>query len=299
MSAAPRRILLTGANGQVGWELQRCLAPLGEVVACTRAELDLLQPQTVRDVVQGVGPAAIVNAAAYTAVDRAESDRDTAFTVNAHAPAALAEEARALGIPIVHYSTDYVYAGDATTPYREEAPTAPLGVYGASKLAGDEGIVESGAAHLILRTCWVYAARGRNFLRSMLALAHERPELRVVADQVGSPTPARLIAEVTAHILSQHLAPDGFPLPEERWGVYHLAARGAVSWHEFATAIVEGDPQRDRQTARAIHPITTADYPTPARRPSYSVLNSERIERTFGVRMPDWREQLGLVLAEL
>jgi dTDP-4-dehydrorhamnose reductase len=292
-------ILLTGADGQVGWELRRTLAPLGRVVAVRRADVDLADEGALRALVRELRPAAIVNAAAYTAVDRAETERELAFAVNATAPGVLAEESARLGVPVVHYSTDYVFDGTKGAPYTEDDPVTPLGVYGESKLAGDRAILVSGAAHLVFRTSWVYAARGRNFLLTMLRLAHEREELRVVVDQRGVPTPARLIAETTAQVLGRFATGAGFAIPEQRWGVYNLAARGETTWHGFAEAIVALDPRREAQRCRAVTAITTAEFPTPARRPAYSVLEPARLEGAFGVRMPEWREGLELVMGEL
>ena len=300
MTAPPdRAILLTGADGQVGWELQRALAPLGRVVALRRADADLADADALRAVVRRARPALVVNAAAYTAVDAAERERDVAFRVNADAPGVLAEEAARAGVPIVHYSTDYVFDGAKGAPYVEDDPVGPPSVYGESKLAGERRVAAACPAHLVLRTSWVYAARGRNFLLTMLRLAHERDELRVVADQHGVPTPARLVADVTAAMLARAATADGFALPPSLAGTYHVAARGATTWHAFAEAIVARDPRRGAQRCRAVVPIATADFPTPARRPAYSVLDPSRLERAFALRMPDWRGQLALVLEEL
>ena len=293
-----RPILLTGADGQVGWELRRALAPLGRVVALRRAEADLADPDALRAAVRAARPALVVNAAAYTAVDAAERDRDVAFRVNADAPGVLAEEAARLGAPIVHYSTDYVFDGAKGTPYVEGDAVGPQGAYGESKLAGERAVVAANPAHLVLRTSWVYAARGRNFLLTMLRLAHEREELRVVADQHGVPTPARLVADATAAVLARLATAGGFDLGD-RAGVYHVAARGPTTWHAFAESIVALDPRRASQRCRAVVPIRTADFPTPARRPAYSVLDPARLEAAFALRMPEWREQLALVMGEV
>jgi dTDP-4-dehydrorhamnose reductase len=292
-------LLLTGAAGQVGWELRRTLAPLGTVVALRRADVDLADAGALRAALRAHRPSAIVNAAAYTAVDRAESEPTLAFAVNAVAPGVLAEEAARLGVPLVHYSTDYVFDGTKGAPYTEEDPVAPLGAYGEGKLAGDEAVGRAGGPHLVFRTSWVYAARGRNFLRTMLRLARERDELRVVSDQTGVPTPARLVAEVTAQVLARHATTGGFALPAAASGVYNVAARGATTWHAFATAILAADPRRAEQRCRTVVPITTADFPTPARRPAFSVLDPSKLERTFGLRMPEWREGLALVMEEV
>lgn len=292
------KLLLLGANGQVGHELRRALAPLGEVVCTTRSGAladgrpcevaDLDRPETLAALVARIAPDVVVNAAAYTAVDAAETDRDAAFRANAEAPAALAAACAQSGALLVHYSTDYVFDGNATRPYREDDPTAPMGVYGASKLAGEEAVRASGARHLVFRTAWVYASHGRNFMRTMLRLAAEREELRVVADQVGTPTPAALIADVTAQVLARPFAGSG---------LWHLAATGGTSWHGFASAIVALAHARGL-IARAprVVPIATADYPTPARRPAWSRLDCGRLERDFGIALPGWQEALDAVL---
>ena len=295
------RILLLGGNGQVGGELRRSLAPLGDVVVATRdgrldggvgcEGADLDQPSSLSSLVERIAPDAVVNAAAYTQVDRAEAEREAAFRANAEAPAALAAACAQRGAMLVHYSTDYVFDGRGARPYREDDSAAPLGAYGASKLAGEQAVRASGARHLVLRTAWVYAAHGRNFLRTMLRLAAERDELRVVADQRGTPTPAALIADVTAQLLAQ--APLGS-------GLWHLAATGETSWHGFAEAIVAGAHARGLIARKPrVLPITTIDYPTPAARPAYSVLDCSALRRDFGIALPDWREGLGKTLDEL
>lgn len=287
-------ILLTGKNGQVGWELQRALLPLGRVDAFGHRELDLADAGVVRRKLDEVRPDIIVNAAAYTAVDKAESETDLAQAVNAAAPALLAQEAAQRGALLIHYSTDYVYDGAKAVPYVETDPTAPLGAYGRSKLAGEAGVRASGCHHLIFRTSWVYAARGANFLRTILRLAAEREELRIVADQIGAPTWARLIAEATAHALRQ-------AMQERRGGnfesgVFHLAAAGETSWHGFASAIVAG---RSGLRVKTVTPIATADYPTPAKRPANSRLDTGAFRARFGLALPDWRDCLPLCLEEL
>ena len=295
----PPTILLTGAAGQVGWELRRSLAPLGHVVALSRSELDLTRHGRIAEMVEAVAPAVIVNAAAYTAVDLAESERDAAFAINATAPRALAESAARAGAAMVHFSTDYVFDGTKTTAYLEDDAPAPLGVYGSSKLAGDQAVMGAGIPYFVLRTSWVYAARGRNFLRTMLRLAHERAELAVVADQFGAPTPARLVADVTAQLLGHGRDPTGFRFPSRLSGVYNVTARGVASWYDLATAILALDPRRERQTVRHIRAVTTAEYPTPARRPTNSRLDLGKLERTLGIRMPEWKAQLETVMREL
>lgn len=291
------RLLLLGGNGQVGRELRRRLPALGEVVVATRdgAEADAVAdfdaPDALTELVRRIAPDVVVNAAAHTAVDKAESEPDAAFRVNALGPAALAQGCTATDALLIHYSTDYVFDGTASRPYREDDATAPLGAYGASKLAGEEMIRASGARHAILRTAWVYAAHGKNFLRTMLRLAGERDELRVVADQVGAPTPAAWIADATARIVGQ-----GVPAS----GVWHLTAAGETSWHGFAEAIMDEAQSRGLIAGRPrVLPIGTADYPTPARRPAYSVLETTKLRDDFGIAPPDWRDGLRAVLDEV
>ena len=279
-------ILLTGADGQVGFELERLLAGLGEIVAADRAMLDLGNADAIADVVRRVKPSLIVNAGAYTAVDRAESEPELARAINARAPAILAEEAKRLSATLVHYSTDYVFDGKRTTPYAEDAPTSPLNVYGLTKLEGEQAVAASGARAIVLRTSWVYGLRGKNFLLTMRKLASERDELRVVADQIGVPNWSRTLASATARIVGA-----GLPALAERSGLYHLSCSGQTSWYDFARAIV-GEVPKPR-----IVPITTAEYPTPARRPAYGVLATTRFEATFGFALPDWRQALAECIA--
>lgn len=288
-------ILLLGANGQVGWELCRTLAPLGPVVSLERADADLADADALSRVVRKIAPSLIVNAAAYTAVDRAEEEEDLAHAINAAAPGILAAEAKRLGAALVHYSTDYVFDGGSVTPYRENDKPAPLGVYGRTKLAGEEAIAASGCAHLILRTSWVYSLRGRNFLLTVQRLAGELEELRIVADQHGAPTWARGIAEATALILAACGSASCAGALAERGGLYHLTAAGETTWHGFAEAVVEwmresGQPVK----CRGITPIGTEDYPTPARRPARSSLDCGKLRGAFGIALPDWRAQLRL-----
>ncbi len=298
-------ILLLGANGQVGHALRSALSPLGEVVATTRSATlddgnvceiaDFDRPETLPALIARLAPQAVVNAAAYTAVDRAETDRDAAFRANADAPAAIAQACAAAGIPLIHYSTDYVFDGSGTRPYREDDATSPLGVYGESKRAGEEAIDASGARHAILRTAWVYAAHGKNFMRTMLRLAAERDELRVVADQIGSPTSADLIAETTVAVLRAMIDD-----PQRSFGTRHLTASEQTSWHGFATAIVERAHAQGRLARRpAVTAIATADYPTPARRPAYSVLDCGLLQSELGLRLPRWSDDLDRVIAQL
>ena len=293
-------ILLLGANGQLGQELRRALAPLGTIVATTRSGAlpdgsacevaDFDQPASLAALLDRVQPTVVVNAAAYTAVDRAESDRDAAFRANAEAPGVLAQWCAQAGVPLVHYSTDYVFDGQGTRPYREDDSTAPLGVYGASKLAGEQAIRAAGGRHLIFRTAWVYASHSANFLRTMLRVGAERDVLRVVADQVGTPTPAALIADVTAQSL-QH---DG-----ALSGTWHLTAKGETSWHGFAEAIfAEAVATGVLPRAPKVEAITTAEYPTPAKRPAYSHLDVAKLEQDFGVVLPSWQDGLKRVIAD-
>ncbi len=288
-------ILLLGANGQVGWELRRALAPLGPVRALERAEADLADPDALSRAVRETAPSLIVNAAAYTAVDRAEEDEALAQAINADAPGLLAGEARRLGIALVHYSTDYVFDGAGELPARESDPTAPLNAYGRTKLAGEAAIRDSGCAHLILRTSWVYSMRGANFLLTVKRLAAELEEMRIVADQTGAPTWARGIAGATALILARCGAPAETGGLAEKGGLYHLTASGETSWHGFAEAIVDWMRATDQPVrCKQVHPIPTSDYPTPAKRPANSLLDCAKLRETFGIVMPDWRDQLGL-----
>lgn len=279
-------VLVTGANGQLGFELVRLLAPHGDVVATDRARLDLADPDAIVAAVRGARPALIVNAAAYTAVDRAEKEPALAHAINGRAPGILAEEAKRLGALLIHYSTDYVFDGERRTPYPEDAPAAPRNVYGASKLDGERAIAATGAHALVFRTSWVYGLRGANFLLTIRRLAAQRDELRIVADQIGVPNWCRELAQATARIVGA-----GLGAAIERGGLYHLCAHGEASWHEFACAILAGAP------APRIVAITTAEYPTPARRPAYGVLATTRFEATFGFALPDWHDSLARCLA--
>ena len=281
------KLLLSGATGQIGFELAKLLPAHGEVSALDRASLDLGDPDAIVETVRRLRPNIIVNAAAYTAVDRAETDADRAFAINARAPAVLAEEAKRIGAVMIQYSTDYVFDGSSATPYREDAPAQPLNVYGRSKLEGERAIAAVGGANLILRTSWVYGLRGQNFLLTMRRLARERDEIRIVADQLGVPNWSRGLARITASLVGL-----GSSALAERAGLYHLSARGSASWFEFAQAII-GNVARP-----TLLPITSAQYPTPARRPAYGVLAPDKFESTFGFVLPDWRSWLGECLGE-
>ncbi len=291
-------IFITGGNGQVGFELQRQFALFGTILAPARQELDLTNAEAVDVYLEKHQPDLILNAAAYTAVDKAESEPEQAKRLNAELPAQLAGYVVKQGIPLVHYSTDYVYPGNGESPWQEDSPTGPLSVYGQTKLEGDKAVLESGASHLIFRTSWVYAARGNNFMKTMLRLGREREALSIVNDQIGAPTPARLIAQVTALAFTMQGPPLTINIPS---GVYHLAPRGKTSWHGFANEIF--NQAREAGEALAITPestagIPTAEYPTPAQRPLNSRMALGKLESTLGITMPTWQSQLGLTLRE-
>lgn len=280
-------ILLTGRNGQVGWELQRSLQGLGRIVAPDSKQLDLTDPDTIRAVIDEVRPTLIVNPAAYTAVDLAEQEQARAHAINGVAPGVMAEQAKRLGIPLIHYSTDYVYSGDGEAPWRESDPVAPQNVYGATKLAGEDAIRAVGCDHLILRTSWVYAARGKNFLLTMRRLGREREALNIVADQIGAPTWARTIADLSAHIVASR--PDWQGVS----GVYHLVNGGVTSWFGFAEAIFRLAAAAGDKTP-ALSPIASEAYPTPAKRPKNSRLTLDKLADTFDLVPPQWDEALAL-----
>ncbi|SFR14185.1 dTDP-4-dehydrorhamnose reductase [Desulfoscipio geothermicus] len=293
------KIMLTGKNGQVGWELQRTLAPLGQVIALGRQDLDLADPGQIRERVREIKPDIIVNAAAYTAVDKAEEEPELAMSVNGIAPGILAEEAKLIDAAIVHYSTDYVFNGQKNSPYTEEDEPEPLNVYGKTKLAGEQAIKAVGVPYLILRTSWVYGMRGKNFLLTILRLAWEREELRVVDDQIGSPTWSRMVAEATAQILARVYSPL-MPYPSlltDVSGIYHLSAGGHTSWYGFTKEIIKY-ASRLTPYSLQVSPIPSADYPAPARRPAYSVLSNLKLKETFGVAMPDWELLLKIAIEE-
>jgi dTDP-4-dehydrorhamnose reductase len=286
-------ILLLGRHGQVAWELQRTLQTIGHLTTLGSSDLDLADGEQVRAAVRQIRPQIIVNAAAYTAVDKAESEVELARSINTIAPTILAEEAKKLGALLVHYSTDYIFDGRKNGAYVEEDATNPLSIYGQTKLEGEQGIQAIGGDHLILRTTWVYGNRGKNFLLTILRLAAERPELKIVADQIGAPTWSRSIATVTGQILSQwpqNSAP----------GVYHLSGGGATSWHGFAEKIVEYAQKYQPERVLAVQkilPIGTSDYPTPAQRPANSRLDNSKLHHTFGLGLPDWEQDLALAMA--
>jgi dTDP-4-dehydrorhamnose reductase len=294
------KILLLGKDGQVGWELQRALAPLGELLAYGRDGADLADAAALRALVAGTAPDVIVNAAAYTAVDKAETDQDAAQAVNAAGVGALAEEAARLGAWLVHYSTDYVFDGAKPAAYLEDDAVAPQSVYGASKEAGEQAIRASGCRHLILRTSWVFAARGGNFAKTMLRLAQEKEQLKVVGDQYGAPTSAELIADVTALCLYR-LAHDA-ALARTASGTYHLVAGGETTWHGYARFVV-GQAQRlgvqVKVAAEAIQAIATSEYPVPAKRPANSRLDTQKLRRTFGLALPDWQVHVARLVSEI
>jgi len=284
-----KRILVTGKNGQVGYELCRTLAPLGEVVAWGRDDLDLTDPDAIRNRIRETRPDLVVNAAAYTAVDAAETEPETAMAVNGEAPGIMAGAAGKIGAALVHFSTDYVFDGAAQAPYDENDPPNPIGVYGQSKLAGEKAVQEAGVPHLILRTAWVYGGRGKNFYLTIRRLLKERPELKVVDDQFGAPTWNRMIAEAAAQILVQcrEVNPMGRMDLSSVPGIYHLTCSGQTTWYGFAEEIRSLAPAGS-QAARIL-PIPTSDYPTPAKRPLNSVLANDKLANTFGIRLPDWR----------
>ncbi|PNB73596.1 dTDP-4-dehydrorhamnose reductase [Pseudomonas sp. GW456-E7] len=286
------KVLINGRNGQVSHELQRRLGAVGELIVLGRDQLDLAQPDQIRRQVQNVRPDLIINAAAHTAVDLAESEPQAAFAINAIAPGILAEEALALDIPLIHYSTDYVFDGLKAGPYNEDDTPNPLGVYGKSKLAGEQAIKDVQGRHLILRTSWVYSTHGRNFLLTMQRLLQEKPELRVVADQIGAPTWAGTIANSTLALIERWRANE-----VANWGTYHLSAQGETSWFGFAQAIGEALRQQGKPCATLL-PIPSSDYPTPAARPLNSRLDCSRLQRDWGVSQPDWQTALRECLAE-
>jgi dTDP-4-dehydrorhamnose reductase len=286
------RILLIGKVGQVGWELRRTLAPTAHVSCVDFPEIDLTNADSIRRWVRETRPGIVINAAAYTAVDKAESEPEKAMAINGVAPGILAEEAKKLNALLVHYSTDYVFDGSSKTPYVETDPPNPLGAYGRSKVAGDEAVKAADGAHLIFRLCWVYGARGQNFMLTIMRLAREREKLRVVGDQFGCPTWSRMIAETTALALHRGAARNDWNALS---GTYHLAASGFTSWQGFAQAIVNRMSPEGKKCS-LVEAISTPEYPTPAKRPAYSVLGCDKLDRAFGLRLPHWEESLRQVL---
>lgn len=296
------KILLTGKNGQVGFELQRALAPLGEIVAVDQGECNLADESAIRRLVGATRPDVIVNPAAHTAVDKAESEPALAQAINGVAPGVFGEAAARIGALVVHYSTDYVFKGDKEGWYTEDDTPNPQSVYGKTKLAGEQTLLASGARHLIFRTSWVFGAHGANFAKTMLRLASERSNLRVVADQFGAPTSAALIADVTAQILGQYLRGCRLASAEFPYGLYHLVAAGRTNWHEYAQAVVQAAQEAGKPLKLGpndVQAITTAEYPLPAPRPANSCLNTTRLRETFGLCLPDWRQGLNHVMTQL
>ncbi|RDH91746.1 MAG: dTDP-4-dehydrorhamnose reductase [endosymbiont of Seepiophila jonesi] len=293
------QILIIGDQGQVGWELQRSMATLGDVIAIGRRTksltIDLADPGTIHKAVREIKPDWIINAAAYTVVDKAEEEHELAMAVNGTAPGVLAEEAKAIKATLIHYSTDYVFDGKATEPYKEESPTNPLSVYGKTKLAGEKAVEAVDGRYLILRTGWVYGNRGQNFLMTMRRLAHEREELKIVDDQYGAPTWCRHIAEATSQAVSQCVVnPD---LLDEKRGLYHLSSDGMTTWYVFSRSIFELMREADEKILlQAVKPITTEEYPLPAPRPGYSILDNTKLRHHFGVVLPDWKLVLDQVM---
>jgi dTDP-4-dehydrorhamnose reductase len=304
-------ILLIGTNGQVGRELNIMLPRVGEVTALDRQRLDLTQPEEIRRAIRTFHPAFIINAAAYTAVDKAESEESVARAINAEAPGVMAEEAKKIGATLIHYSTDYVFDGAKTTPYAEDDPTNPKNAYGRTKLEGERAIQASGARYLIFRTAWVYATEGRNFLLTILRLATQREEIKIVRDQIGAPTLNSEIAAATTNILARiSSAEGGLRSSPDVSGIYHMTAGGETTWYDFTNAILEEAAKTPESAhwfaaatsglpfiVRRVIPITADEYPTPARRPAYSVLSNARLNRTFSLQLPDWRKQLQSVFA--
>ena len=290
------KILVTGKDGQVGWELQRVLAPLGDIAAFDRSQLDLSRECSIRERVREVSPHIIVNTGAYTAVDKAVAEPDLAMTINGVAPGILAQEAHRLNALLIHYSTDYVFDGTKSGPYTEEDVPNPLNVYGATKLAGERAIQAAGAGHMILRTSWVYGARGHNFMLTMLRLAREREELQVISDQIGAPTWCRSLAEATERMLRGRLAKKS--AGAECDGIFHVTASGSTSWFEFAREILTRT-EADRTRQPKLTPILSEHYKSAAKRPKNSLLSNQKLERTFSFGLKDWKEELKSALRDL
>lgn len=307
MNRSDLKIAIVGRSGQLAWEANRQFQGLGQIICVGRPEFDLADIDGVRAEIRRIKPSILINAAAYTAVDQAESEPEAATKINSDAPCAMAEEAKRLGALFITYSTDYVFDGKSPFPYKEEEPTAPLNVYGASKLSSERAVAAVGGSHLIFRTSWVYGARGKNFLKTILKLAAERPELRIVDDQIGAPTWSRDLADATRKIIEQLAAKSSsakISIVEalgDRSGIYHMTAAGSVSWYGFATAIVEEMRKRglSKGNPAQVIPILSSQFPTPAARPHNSRLSNQKLSRVFGVSLPPWRESLVSVMDEL
>jgi dTDP-4-dehydrorhamnose reductase len=289
------KILLFGKTGQLGWELNRSLLTIGDVVAVDYPQVDFSNLNSIRDLVRDVCPDVIVNAAAYTAVDKAEEEQELAYSINAIAPGVLAEEAVRLKAVLIHYSTDYVFDGEKGSAYLETDPPNPINVYGKSKLDGETLVQETGGAFLIFRTSWVYSLRRESFVTKVLKLARTQPVLRIVNDQIGSPTWCRMLAEITGQVLAAGKKSENLWFYERR-GLYHVAGLGSTSRYEWARTIVENDPRRTEQLVKEINPALTSDFPTPAKRPLFSALRCDRFINTFGFELPDWRDSLKLAM---
>ena len=307
MNRADLKIVIVGRNGQLAWEANRRFQGLGQIICVGRPEFDLADIDGVRAEIRRIRPSVLVNAAAYTAVDQAESEPEAVMKINSDAPAAMADEAKRLGALFISYSTDYVFDGKNTSAYQETDSPAPLNVYGASKLSGERAVEAVGGSHLIFRTSWVYGARGKNFLKTILKLAAERPELKILDDQVGAPTWSRDLADVTGKIIEQLVGESSLKSVSigealgDRRGIYHMTAAGSVSWCGFATAIVEEMRKRglSKRNLAKVTPIPSSQYPTPAARPKNSRLCNQKLSRVFGVSLPPWRESLAAVMNEL
>jgi dTDP-4-dehydrorhamnose reductase len=289
------KILLFGKHGQLGWELQRSLQGLGQVLAYDYPEVDFTAPSSLRQLVVDFGPQIVINAVAFTEVDKAESEAGRAKLINAEAPALLAEVCRGIGAALIHYSTDYVFDGMKATPYTENDAPRPLNVYGQTKLDGEGAILQAGATSLIFRTAWVYSMRRDSFVSKVLSWAHSQPEIRIVDDQISNPTWARALAEITAQLLAK-AGPDPLPWLSERRGLYHLAGWGFTSRLEWAKAILQNDPDQTHQVVQRVLPARSAEFPTAAARPLFTALDCGKFEQTFAVRLPDWELALSLAM---
>ncbi|MBN9377682.1 MAG: dTDP-4-dehydrorhamnose reductase [Chlamydiales bacterium 38-26] len=285
-----KKILILGSKGQVGWELQRTLAPLGQIIAHDRTTLDLSCATSLSRKIQEIQPQVIVNAAAYTAVDKAETDQETCYAINAKAPQQLAQEAKKLQALLIHYSTDYVFDGKSAHPYKEQDSTNPQNIYAKSKLEGDQAILSSGCSHIILRTSWVYGSRGQNFLRTMLRLGQQKDLLKIVDDQIGAPTWSRLIAEATAQVIARYNGQDG---------LYNLTSGGKTSWFGFAQAIFDLYSSKNEYKVPQLNNIPSSEYPVPAKRPQNSLLCQDKLFQTFQIKMPDWKDALEMCIEEM